>query len=155
VLAADADDVVDAIARAEAVSEVRGSDDFLSISVAFKRIKNIVRPYLEDDRHQWTGFGILEGFWESSNFEEGAERDLAVLIPQCKARIESMARERKYKNALMNVAELRRPVDTFFDKVMVMVDDERVRNRRILLLLQLLMSVSNIADFSEIVTEGK
>ena len=37
------DDVVDAIARAEAVSEVRGSEDFASISVAFKRIKNILR----------------------------------------------------------------------------------------------------------------
>ncbi len=39
----DSDDVVDAIARAEAVSEVRGSEDFASISVAFKRIKNILR----------------------------------------------------------------------------------------------------------------
>ena len=43
VLAAGADDVVDAIARAEAVSKVRGSQDFESISVAFKRIKNILR----------------------------------------------------------------------------------------------------------------
>ena len=47
VLAADADDVVDAIARAEAVSEVRGSEDFASISVAFKRIKNILRQARE------------------------------------------------------------------------------------------------------------
>ncbi len=43
VLAAGSDDVVDAIARAEAVSEVRGSEDFKSISVAFKRTKNILR----------------------------------------------------------------------------------------------------------------
>ena len=48
VLAADSDDVVDAIARAEAVSEVRGSEDFASISVAFKRIKNILRQARRD-----------------------------------------------------------------------------------------------------------
>ena len=47
VLAAGSDDVVDAIARAEAVSAVRGSEDFASISVAFKRIKNILRQARE------------------------------------------------------------------------------------------------------------
>ena len=43
VLAADADDVRDAIARAEALTAVRGSEDFAAISAAFKRIKNILR----------------------------------------------------------------------------------------------------------------
>ena len=43
VLAAGADDVRDAIARAEALTQVRGSEDFAAISAAFKRIKNILR----------------------------------------------------------------------------------------------------------------
>ena len=43
VLAAGADDVRDAIARAEALTAVRGSEDFAAISAAFKRIKNILR----------------------------------------------------------------------------------------------------------------
>src|SRR5467141_1403104 len=51
VLAADSDDVVDAAARAEAVSKVRGSADFESISVAFKRTKNILRQAEENKRH--------------------------------------------------------------------------------------------------------
>ena len=50
VLAAGSDDIVDAIARAEAVSEVRGSEDFASISVAFKRIKNILRQARETNK---------------------------------------------------------------------------------------------------------
>ena len=50
VLAAGSDDMVDAIARAEAVSEVRGSEDFASISVAFKRIKNILRQARESNK---------------------------------------------------------------------------------------------------------
>ena len=47
VLAVGSDDVVDAVARAEAVSKVRGSADFESISVAFKRMKNILRQAAE------------------------------------------------------------------------------------------------------------
>ncbi len=50
VLAAGSDDVVDAIARAEAVSKIRGSEDFASISVAFKRIKNILRQAKETNK---------------------------------------------------------------------------------------------------------
>jgi glycyl-tRNA synthetase beta chain len=46
-------------------------------------------------------------------------------------------------------------VDRFFDKVMVMVEDERVRANRLALLQSLLQEFSTIADFSEIVTEGK
>ena len=46
-------------------------------------------------------------------------------------------------------------MDLFFDKVMVMVDDERIRANRLALLQSLLKDFSTIADFSEIVTEGK
>ncbi len=52
-----------------------------------------------------------------------------------------------------SISRLRQPVDTFFDKVMVMVDDERVRANRLALLRDLLNEFSTIADFSEIVTE--
>jgi len=46
-------------------------------------------------------------------------------------------------------------VDDFFDKVMVMVEDETIRANRLALLRTLLKEFSTIADFSEIVTEGK
>jgi len=49
----------------------------------------------------------------------------------------------------------REPVDRFFDKVMVMVEDERVRANRLALLQTVSKEFSTIADFSEIVTEGK
>jgi glycyl-tRNA synthetase beta chain len=156
VLAAGSDDVVDAIARAEAVSEVRGSEDFISISTAFKRIKNIVQPGLEDweKRTEEIGLGIEASFWNPQNFDEGAERELARIIPPFKDEIVALAKDRRYRDALSKVAALRRPVDTFFDRVMVMVDDEQTRLRRLMMLLILATSVSTIADFSEIVTEG-
>jgi len=154
VLAAGSDDVVDAVARAEAVREVRGSEDFVSISVAFKRMKNIVWPVLAEENDR-TSAGINSAFWNPDNFEEGAERDLAMLISSFGNEIEVLAKEKRYNEALFKVAALRRPVDTFFDKVMVMVEDEAVRNRRVMMLFVLLVSVGTIADFSEIVTEGK
>ncbi len=55
----------------------------------------------------------------------------------------------------MMLATARGTVDAFFDKVMVMVDNERVRANRLALLQSLLKEFSTIADFSEIVAEGK
>jgi len=56
---------------------------------------------------------------------------------------------------LLLLSTAREPVDKFFDKVMVMVDDEKVRANRLALLRTLLKEFSTIADFSEIVTEGR
>jgi glycyl-tRNA synthetase beta chain len=63
--------------------------------------------------------------------------------------------ERKYEDALLEIAKLRPAVDLFFDKVMVMVDDPAVRANRLALLQTLVNEFSTIADFSEIVTQGK
>ncbi len=63
--------------------------------------------------------------------------------------------QKQYLEALRLLATAREPVDKFFDKVMVMVEDQRVRANRLALLRTLLKEFSTIADFSEIVTEGK
>ena len=148
VLAAGSDDVVDAIARAEAVSEVRGSEDFASISVAFKRIKNILRQAKETNK-------TVAAQFDSSALSEEAEKNLAAEIPGIAARVRDLRAQKDYEPALVEISHLRKPVDLFFDKVMVMVDDERVRSNRLALLRDLLNEFSTIADFSEIVTEGK
>jgi glycyl-tRNA synthetase beta chain len=148
VLDADADDVVDALARAEAVSKVRPSSDFESIAVAFKRIKNILRQANE------SGKKIAPTVDEAAMTEE-PEKDLAARMPETAASVERLRRDKNYEAALLEIAKLRPVVDKFFDKVMVMVEDERVRANRLTLLQTLLKEFSTIADFSEIVTEGK
>ncbi len=147
VLAADSDDVVDAAARAGAVSAVRASADFESISVAFKRVKNILRQARESGKE-------IGGAVDSSALTEDAEKELAAQIPQTVEAVEAFRGDKKYDEALLEVSRLRGPVDRFFDKVMVMVDDQRVRANRLALLQTLLKEFSTIADFSEIVTEG-
>jgi glycyl-tRNA synthetase beta chain len=69
--------------------------------------------------------------------------------------VESFRVDRNYEAALLEIAKLRPAIDYFFDKVMVMVEDARLRANRLALLQTLLKEFSTIADFSEIVTEGK
>jgi len=148
VLAAGSDDVVDAVARAEAVTKVRPSADFESISVAFKRTKNILRQAIEAGKE-------IAPAVDSALLKESAERDLAEQVPQTAKRVESFRVDRNYEAALLEIAKLRPAIDYFFDKVMVMVEDARLRANRLALLQKLLKEFSTIADFSEIVTEGK
>jgi glycyl-tRNA synthetase beta chain len=148
VLAADSDDVVDAFARAEAVTGVRGSDDFASISVAFKRIKNILRQARETKKS-------MAPQLDAAALAEDAERVLAAEIPAIASRVRELREQKNFAQALIEISRLRKPVDTFFDKVMVMVEDEAVRANRLALLRDLLSEFSTIADFSEIVTEAK
>ncbi|MGA8301405.1 MAG: DALR anticodon-binding domain-containing protein, partial [Terriglobales bacterium] len=147
VLAANADDVVDALARAEAVSKVRGSADFGSISIAFKRMKNILRQAAENNRR-------IADRLDAAALVEEAEKELAVVIPQTAAAVEKMRASRNYEQALLEIASLRPAIDKFFDKVMVMVEDEPLRANRLALLGTLVKEFSTIADFSEMVTEG-
>jgi glycyl-tRNA synthetase beta chain len=148
VLAAGAEDVVDAVARAQAVAQVRTVEDFEHISVAFKRIKNILRQAKE------TGKRVAEKF-EPASLAEEAERALAETMQRTAPRVRELTGKSEYSEALAEIATIRPAVDTFFDKVMVMVEDERVRANRLALLQALLNEFSTIADFSEIVTERK
>jgi glycyl-tRNA synthetase beta chain len=148
VLAAGADDVVDAVARAQAVTKVRPSPDFESISVAFKRMKNILRQASEAGKQPAKRV-------ELKVLQEPAEEELASQVPQTAKVVAELSSQRNYDQALVEVSRLRPVIDHFFDKVMVMVEDERVRANRLALLQTLLKEFSTIADFSEIVTEGK
>ena len=148
VLASDADDVVDSVARAEAVKEVISMPEFQAIGAACKRMRNILRQAGEK--------GIAPAQKVESLSDSGEEeKNLISYLDQKGARVEELRRDRGYVEALRLLSTAREPVDKFFDKVMVMVDDTRVRGNRLALLQALLKEFSTIADFSEIVSEGK
>jgi glycyl-tRNA synthetase beta chain len=148
VLAADADDVVDALARAEAVKQVLHMPEFQAIGAACKRMRNILRQAEEKG---------IEPAREFNHLPETAdeERLLTAYLEQSGPRGNAHRAKKEYLDALMLLSTAREPVDNFFDKVMVMVDDVAVRANRLALLRTLLKEFSTIADFSEIVTEGK
>jgi glycyl-tRNA synthetase beta chain len=147
-LAADAEDVVDVLARAEAVKQVLHMPEFQAIGAACKRMRNILRQ-AEEKRIR------LADKFEPLPDSALEEKNLAAYVEVNGPKVAALQKEGKYGEALLLLSSAREPVDAFFDKVMVMVDDERVRANRLALLRTLLREFSTIADFSEIVTEGK
>jgi glycyl-tRNA synthetase beta chain len=147
VLAVDSDDVVDAAARARAVSKVRGSADFESISSAFKRMKNILRQAAEKTN-------VIAMRVDPGGLREEAEKELYAQIQVAEV-VKKLTATRDYEEALLEIAKLRPAIDKFFDEVMVMVDDDNLRANRLALLQTVVKEFSTIADFSEIVTESK
>jgi len=147
VLAAGSDDVRDAIARAEAVSAVRGSADFEAVSAAFKRMKNILAQAQEKG----------ESYDSAADAGKGvhpAQGALAAAAAEVGRNVDSLSAGHEYVSALEAVATLRPQVDGFFDQVMVMDPDAEIRRGRLALLASIVKSFSGIADFSEIVTAG-
>jgi glycyl-tRNA synthetase beta chain len=148
VLAADAGDVVDSVARSEAVKQVLHMPEFLAIGAACKRMRNILRQAEEKGISPAAKFEYLAGSADE-------EKDLAAYIEVNGPKVEALRRKKEYGDALMILSTAREHVDAFFDEVMVMVEDEKARANRLALLQTLLKEFSTIADFSEIVTEGK
>jgi glycyl-tRNA synthetase beta chain len=149
VLAAGADDVRDTVARAEAVSSVRGSGDFLAVCQAFKRMTNILA--------QAKGEIQDEDLLVEKPFPLGtpsAQQQLADQAAFLGLRFSEMAAAGDYGRALGELAKLRPFVDAFFDQVMVLDPEDHVRRARLSMLWKLVSRFSQMADFSEIVVAG-
>jgi len=142
VLVEDANDVRSAIKRAEDTTEKLGSPDFLAVSAAFKRIKNILRQAEEK--------GYAHGNW--ANIKADEAKNLRSAIQSLADEVAKLREQRKYSEALALIATLRPAVDSFFDKVMVLDPDEEIRGANLALIAGVLSNFSGIADFSEIVT---
>jgi len=142
-LAAGADDVRDAIARAEALTGARESADFAAIAAAFKRIKNILRQAEEK------GFAVQADPGAALSAEARQLADAAALLAP---EVAALRKLRFYGQALEAIAALRPAVDAFFDKVMVLDPDPAVRGANLAVIKEVLDGFRGIADFSEIVT---
>jgi glycyl-tRNA synthetase beta chain len=147
VLAAGADDLVDAEQRIAAVRAVRPTPNFEPLAVAFKRIRNIL------EKAASAGEPAAEPI-RPELFSEPAERQLQEARTKAAAEAGRLKRAGRYRDALEVIAGLRPSVDRFFDEVLVMAEESAVRRNRLSLLSLLLKEFSTIADFSEIVTEA-
>jgi glycyl-tRNA synthetase beta chain len=144
--AASADDLVDAAERVVALKAIRNTKNFIPLAASFKRIRNILEKSAGKlDKAQ------LEV--EPELLWEPAERELHASAQKIGAEATRRKKAGKYREALEVISELRPSVDKFFDNVLVMVEDTRVRKNRLALLRNLLKEFSTIADFSELVSE--
>lgn len=141
VLSTDIDDLVSVIEKIQALQAFRQNPEFELISVAFKRVDNI----LKDFREAPVDVNLLS---------HDAEIKLFSSLENIKLRVEKGIAEKDFNTALNKLAALRPPVDAFFDHVMVMDKDEKVRFNRLSLLSEISALFHKIADFSKIVTAG-
>ncbi len=148
VFAAGWDDLNETASRLEAVRRLRPSKDFEPLAAAFKRIGNILEQAGD-------GQARAAGSLDTELLEAGPERELHDRFIELRPKVAALRQAHKYEEALRQIASLRPLVDRFFDKVLVMAKDDRVRENRLMLLAQLLREFSTVADFSEIVVNPR
>lgn len=141
--AAGADNLTDVTERVAAVHAIRDTRNFVPLAAAFKRIRNILeKSASKGDRAQ--------GGVKPELLKEPAERKLFEEAQRIGEEATRRKKVKKYREALETISELRPAVDAFFDKVLVMVEDQDLRRNRLALLGNLLREFSTIADFSEL-----
>ena len=105
--------------------------------MAFKRVGNIIKEGVDAPV-------------DPTLFQDDAEGDLYGAVQSVKSSSDGLVSSGAWLDALTEIATLRGPVDRFFDKVMVMADDPRVRTNRLALLTTIARLFGKIADFSRI-----
>ena len=139
VLSIDATDLVKSLNKIEALATLKGDAGFEPLAIAFKRVGNIIKDF--------PGGSVDPGLFESE-----AEQNLYNVYLEIKEKVALLIESGDYLAALREIARLRQPVDNFFDAVLVMAEDEKVRFNRLSLLAAISSIFRQIADFSRIVT---
>ncbi|EOC1324128.1 glycine--tRNA ligase subunit beta [Cronobacter dublinensis] len=125
-------------ARMKAVSHFRTLDEALALAAANKRVSNILAKANEP----------LNEEVHVSVLKEDPEIRLALQVAVMRDKLQPLFAEGRYQEALVELAQLREPVDEFFDKVMVNADDAQVRINRLTLLSKLRELFLQVADIS-------
>ena len=146
VLAASDSVPIDVLARARALAEVRKAPEFESLAVSFKRIRNILD-------HAGFGESAAPDGVDAALLEHGAETDLHEALEGVAAKV-AAHRATDYAASLREIAILRPALDRYFDDVLVMAEDEAVRQNRLSFLAGMLTRLSTIADFAAIAPEA-
>ena len=136
-------DMVEARKKLEALAQMSGSEALRGVATLFKRVKNITKG---------VSGGLAAG--QPDLLKERAEVALLQALKEVEPRIREAADKADYKQAFHHIELLRAPVASFFDDVLVMAEDEKLRAARLALVARLRDLILDIADISEIVTES-
>jgi glycyl-tRNA synthetase beta chain len=138
VLSISFDELLDVQGRIDALKKAREWKDFESIVIAFKRAMNILK-----------GAPSQKGM-NLSLFSETVEKNLYQAFVVAKEKISGYLSKKDYEAALLEMTRMKKPIDDFFEGVMVMVEDEAIRNNRLALLSEIGQLFLRIADFSKL-----
>jgi glycyl-tRNA synthetase beta chain len=134
-----------AYARAIAVRKERGSADFLALAEIAKRVNNITKD-VRDGQELAAIRPVLR---------EPSEVALAREIDNRWPKVHDACLRADYTEAMRQIVALRQPLDRFFTDVLVMAEDQQLRQARLSLLTMVRDTISSIADISEIVVDEK
>ncbi len=144
VLAVEIHGVYDAYQRARSLSGIRTDKDFEALAIAYKRTKNILSKQ-----------SIELSAVSQENLIDPEELALFQAYSDIEPKVDKNLETGDYVAALKQIAGLRKTVDQFFDKVLVMTDEEKLRKNRLRLLHDISQLFLRIADISEIVQESQ
>jgi glycyl-tRNA synthetase beta chain len=133
---------LDINARVLAVHQFTLLPEAVALASANKRVSNILAKQLADAIPPAVNLDLLDNV---------AEKNLAADIESLALIVAPLLVGRQYTQVLQKLAQLREPVDHFFDDVMVMADDRAVRDNRLALLYSLRQLFVGVADISHLV----
>jgi glycyl-tRNA synthetase beta chain len=139
VLSLELDNLDSIIERLDAVNAFAALPEAEALAAANKRITNILKKTA----------GAADTV-QTALLQETAEKNLHAAMTQLKPQADAAFANGDFTGTLKALAALRQPVDAFFTDVMVMADDERLRNNRIALLLNLHGMMNRVADISKL-----
>jgi len=133
-------DLLDCRDRVKDINAMRGNPDFAGIAMAFKRAKNILRQ----------AKAPLSGAPDEQVFEKDEERALYGDIKAMSGRLKAHIDNRDYAKGLAELLSIKGSLDNFFEKVMVMAEDPKVRDNRLNLIKSLVNLFEGVADLSQL-----
>ncbi len=133
------DDINDCGLRLEALAAISSHETFTMLAGAFKRVTNIIKDH---DSREVT----------ADLLSEEAEQALFTIFNEVDSQCQPLLAKRAYSEALQAILQMKEPVDRFFDEVMVMAEDEAVKNNRLSLLAAIAHLFLQIGDFSKMYT---
>jgi glycyl-tRNA synthetase beta chain len=140
VVTAGFSDLTETLKKIVAMETFRSHVDFQPLAVAFKRVSNILKDF-------------QGGAVQESLFQAAEERELYRVFLGVRAKALTYLDGRHYESALVEMASLRAPVDSFFDAVMIMAKEEDIKYNRLSLLEEISSLFRRVADFSKLVTD--
>jgi len=138
------DDLALIVKRVEALGDFLETDDGANLLAGVKRAANIVAIEEKKDKTRY------EGDYDLKLLQAPEELALAAAIESTKQDTRAAIAVENFEGAMRALAELRRPVDAFFEKVTVNVEDQNLRQNRLRLLSQIRAATMTVADFSKI-----
>jgi glycyl-tRNA synthetase beta chain len=145
VVATSIDRVPDLRKRTKALMHLKTKADFDPLAVAFKRVVNIIKKARQQGE-------VVPVETDPALFEEPCEQVLLDALQRVKEEMREDLEKEDFEGALLKVSSLKGPVDGFFDGVMVLTEDPRVKQNRLALLGEIADLFSLFGDFSKIST---